>query len=334
MAKFGKRFYTTRRENILENTGWDGAVDRSATEVFLEKGSYSFSLRPVTMQLNNVETVVSQGIVRTPTPDDNKEREFGFVSDSYTIIQPLELCQAFDECVAQPIATMGSRNKGEGLFISWQLSSFTVGKDDKSNIYGLIYGGWNGGTGLSLSIITRRLWCENMIRMTFRNLGNKVSLGEDAGRVFVGRHYEGMLNKMKIWMSHVQEKSEQRAKNIEMQMNILNEKKVDSEYVKQFISFMYPQKTYDAMNYPSALAGEHELKLIAENSDSKKEADLVNELFNGAGTKINATRYGLLNAITEKNSWTGNNSDKLGLNVMFGAKNVENNKALTYLMSN
>lgn len=322
---FGNRFFG-HREPAWHGLGYVTEKDMTANEVLSIIGRYEFVKRPFFVQMNGkLEESKEFAIVRTATPDDPIERSFGTVTEWYNIIQPSTIATLFDDNVGQPVETMGSLGKGEKLFLSWKLPTIDI-HGDEVKMYGLVVCGYNGKYGANLHLTTIRTVCQNTLN---------IAVGENneltgAGRVWSGRHNSKQVeNQLGLWMEHIQEQAEEQAqitRNLFMKLDTV--RIPDENLAKSLFANIYPMPLRPSDNMPKELLDDKLQKFEKEVEQVEKHRSLAYDLFAGAGTAINDTAYGLLNAVTEYENWGGTIKKPINYSVMFGNRSNNMVRAL------
>lgn len=314
---FGNRFYG-HRTPAWHNLGVVTDEGTTAQEAIAILGSYWFEKRPVTVMLNGVQVEVGDyAIVRSPTPDDPMERNLGYVGNGYNIVQPDRIAELFDEHVSGDVETMGMLGKGERLFLTWELNPFTVAGDDMSS-YGLVACGYDGKMGASLYLTTVRVVCQNTLNLAIQR-SEKENSGQNS-RLYVGRHNSINVERdLGLWMAHVAGKADEKLSEVAAMFNELAKIKIENDsQVNNILAQVYPDPKPVAEWQPETLKKEAWKKFDEEMDKIEADRRLVAKLFGGEGTAIDPTAWGLFNAVTEKENYTGVIKKPIENSVMFG----------------
>lgn len=325
---FGNRFYSYREE-AWHRLGTVTQESMSANDVLDLVGRYEFVTRPVMVELNGKESPTGDfAIVRTITNDDPIERNFGYVTRHYNIIQPSEICKLFDDNVAQPVETMGMLGNGERIFLSWKLPIIDI-KGDEIKIFGLIVVGYDGKYGANLHLATTRTVCQNTLALAISE--NNAALG--TGRVWSGRHNsKNVETNLGIWLEHVQTQAEEQSSMIKGLFLHLEDTKLTTDAeVKGLLAKVYPLPAPLPAYFPKKLVASKQETINAKIEESERDRSLAYALFAGAGTKINDTAFGLLNAVVEYENYGGTIKKPIEYSVMFGNRNNNMNRALNVI---
>ena len=297
---FGNRFYGNRKP-AWHGLGVVSEKDQSGIEALTALGGrYWIEKRPVTVTLNNVPTETGDfAIVRSAIPDDAQERVFGYTTDRYNILQPLEAVELFDEKVGEPVETLGMLGKGERLFLTWKMPDTEVVKDDVVQWYGFCAIGFDGVMGASLNVVTTRVVCQNTWTAAIAEAMQEKK--SNKGRIYAGKHTsKNMKFELGEWMGHVQSNAK---KQVELtnsffkqltKIPLTEEKEV---YRLLFTAFPDPKPLPE--DYPAKLRANKEEKLEMDKKLMTQYRDGIYGLFNGQGTGITNDYWGLFNATTE-----------------------------------
>lgn len=299
---FSNRFYG-HRQPAWHGLGMVTQEDMTANEVLTALGGgYWFEKRPVTVFMNgeNVE-VGDYAIVRSPVIDDPVERNFGYVTKQYNIIQPLTICELFDENVKQPVETFGMLGKGEKLFLTWKLPAFLV-NGDEVNLNAFVACGYDGKFGASLYTVYTRVVCQN----TFSIAVNEADNGKGySKKLWSGKHNSSNIERdLAIWLEHAQMSAENKAGIVrEGFINMSNFEIKNKETVFGILRQIYPTPPALPADYPEKLRAEKQEDIDKQTEYAENDVESVFSLFEGEGTAIDATGWGLFNAVTEYENW-------------------------------
>jgi len=325
---FGNRFYG-HREEAWHRLGIVTQENMTANEVLNLVGRYEFVKRPLILNLNGSEAETGDfAIVRTATYDDPIERNFGYITKHYNIIQPSEICKLFDDNVAQPVETMGMLGHGERIFLSWKLPIIDI-KGDEIKIFGLIVVGYDGKYGANLHLATTRTVCQNTLALAISE--KNATLG--TGRVWSGRHNsKNVETNLGIWLEHVQSQAEEQSSMIKgLFLRLESTKLTADNEVKGLLAQVYPLPAQLPAYYPKKLIASKQQVIDAKVEESERDRSLAYALFAGAGTKINNTCFGLLNAVVEYENYGGTIKKDIASSIVFGNRNNNMNRALNVI---
>ena len=320
---FNNRFYGFG-EGAWHNKGIVSQEENTAQEAWNMLTPYGFEKRPVTVFLNGIQQEVRDyAIVRSPLPDDPTERIMGYVAKNYNIVQPDNICQIFDERVQKPVNTIGCLGKGEKLFLTWKLPQIDV-KGDAVNTYGFVAGGFDGLYGVSLYLTTVRVVCQNtwMMAINEAESSKQTDKVNTAGKIWSGRHNSHNVERdLGIWMEHVQQKAENKLNVASNIFNLMAEKAIeDVKVAEKLVNQIYPNPKSLPKDFPDRLRAEKQGKIDILASKAESDRAMVMALFGGQGTAIDATAWGLFNAVTEAENHVRVEKKPANNSVLFGAR--------------
>ena len=279
-------------------------VEQTALEVLDERfhGGYEVVLRPVTVLLNGENSERGDyALIRTKTADpDSKEIIFGYCSERYKPLQPREICETYDINVKKPVESMAFLSEGKEMFISFQMPSFEVVKDDELKLYGIIRSGFDTLRGTSLFTSVYRPICSNTLSMA-ASWADKNTDGRGKGNVWNSKHVnKNLLRDLGYWASFVVEDAERQANLIQSFFGKLAQTPIknDAEVHEILYEAFPPEQPLDDY-YPKELRDEKEQKIENENSRLNGIRDSIYYLFANEGTAITPDYYGVMNATTE-----------------------------------
>ena len=317
---FGQRFYGHRLP-AWHALGITSDTDMTAVEALTALGGgYWFEKRPVEVELNGVSQEIGDyAIVRSGVPDDPQEQCFGFVKKGYNIIQPLTVCELFDKNVNLPVETLGMLGKGEKVFCTWRLPSFDI-KGDEVNMYGFIAVGYDAKTGASLNVVSTRVVCQNTWSQAVSEVNN--SKDKTRGKTWVGRHNSKNIERdLGYWLEYVQARAESEALKVKgIYLDMSNRKIENGKLAYQLLTSVYPDTAPLPDYFPEQLRAEKQSHIDARNEGARLDRLAVLELFDGAGTGIDATGWGLFNAVTEYENWGRDSKKAVENSIMLGAR--------------
>ena len=330
---FNDRFYGNR-ESAWHKLGYVSQADNTAQEVLGIIGSYWIEKRPVTILLNGANQETGDfALVRSAVPDDPKELVLGFCSEHYNIVQPDTIGQLFDDNVKQAVETLGMLGNGEKLFLTWKMPGFDV-LGDYVSTYGFVAAGFDGVFGTSLSLVTVRVVCSNTFAVAINQSLNKTDKSNGKGRVYTGHHNsDNVARDLGIWMEHVQIKAiEKRLSTQENFVRMANVSVDNTATLADLLFKIYPDPETLPVDYPDRLKSEKQNKIDDLAEKAKNDRTLVESLFNGEGTGINATAWGLFNAVTEYENWGRDTRKPAEYSILMG--NRANTMAKAYNIIN
>jgi hypothetical protein len=266
-------------------------------------GAFTTETRPITIWLNGENQETGDfAVVRSPMGGDpnSKELVFGYCTDRYKPLQPIEIARVFDKSVGKYVETMGFLGNGNDMFISWKMPEFEVTKGDVMQLYGIIRSGFDTLKGTSLFTSTYRPVCENTINLA-QNWAKSNTDGKGKGEVWNGKHVnKNLLRDLGFWASHVVHDSERSAKEIQEFFTKLSNTPVkNDEKVKEILWYAFPDTDALGSYYPAELRGAKEKAISGDNEKVNRIRTDIFEMFAGRGTAITPTLYGVMNATSE-----------------------------------
>jgi hypothetical protein len=316
-----KMFYSLREE-AWHKLGIVSQEPKTAQEALdAIGGGYYVEKRPIFVYVNGINQEVGDyALVRSAIPEDPKEYIFGYVSKEYNVLNPLNIVASFDENVKVPVETIGFLGNGEKMFLTWNLPRIFVGeKKDEVNCYGFVACGYDGRFGASLYTTFTRVVCQNTFNFAVQVAESQSSKG---GKMWAGRHNSTNLERdLGIWMEHVQEQAIQKqSESVEAFNRMADFSFNDEEEIDEILGIIYPDPKPIPVDWPKKLMAEKEEKNEALLEKSLRDRQLVKSIFDGEGTDIDATAWGLFNSITEYENWGRATRKPAEYSIMLGGR--------------
>jgi hypothetical protein len=332
---FQDRFYSNRQK-AWHGIGHVSEVDQTGIEALTAiGGGYYFEKRPLIVTLNGkaIETE-DFAIVRSPLPDDPTERIFGYATKRYTLLQPLEVIELFDEKVKEHVETLGFLGKGERMFLTWKMPSFDVVKGDAVELYGLMAVGFDALMGASLNVVTTRVVCQNTLCMALSEAENTREIGR--GRIWSGKHTTKLMKyEFGEWMGFVQDNAKKQVDLTKSLFKRLAKVPLEEENeVYRLLFAAYPDAEPLPKNayIPPSLRQKEEEKIETKNELMGKYRSGIHSLFtSGQGTAITPNYWGLLNATTEFFNWGQMEKKPANASILFGQRSNRMNDMVEVL---
>jgi hypothetical protein len=302
-------------------------VAKSAVRVIKEDcfGAFRVENRPVTVTLNGVPTETGDfAIVRCASEVDQNEIVFGYCSERYHPLQPIEIAEIFDANVCEPAETLAFLGNGQEMFISWKMPEFDV-VGDLIRLFGIVRAGFDTKHSVKLFTSAYRPVCQNTITLA-ENWAKKHTDDEtNTGMIWTGKGVNRNLARdLGYWMEHVQTKAMIEADNIKSFFGKLTETPIKNDTeVWNLLNKAYPNSTKDASNFPWQLRTAEQEKIEGINEGLGEIRNGIFYLW-GAGTQITPDCYGLLNATSEYFCHYQPSKKPIAESLMFGsrAKNI------------
>jgi len=286
-------------------------------------GGYYFEMREMKSFFDGAEQVVPGQFCnwRSASVDDPKERYVGNATDGYHLLQPLDAAYLYDEKVKQPVETLGFLGNGDRMFLTWRMNEFEVKKDDKVIPYGFLALGFNAKLGAQLSIVETRVVCENTWNAALHEAESNRSKERGLGKVWSGKHTSpNMVRDLGIWMSHVQNRAQDQSEYLQKLFNAFANYSLNKDEAYDILyKSVYTVKSIPT-DHPEELWDEEFEKIEKQTEFSEKSVDMVMDLFNGNGIAIDATAWGLFNAVSEAENHHRTVRKDPTSSILFGAR--------------
>jgi hypothetical protein len=301
-----------------------GQTEETAEEVMERRfqGGFKIEMRPATVVLNGEPTVVKYlAITRCASKFDPNEEIFGFATQRYHVLQPMDVAKTFDANVKQNVETMAFLDGGKDMFISWSMPSFDVVKGDSVHLYGIVRTGFDTLKGTRLFTAIHRPVCENTVNLA-EGWAKANSDGNGTGNIWKGKAVNhNLLRDLGYWFAHVQGKakaSEELLKNFLVKL-AATPIKTDSE-ANEILAEAYPYKDDVSAYYPSQLRAAKSDKVEDENQSWGEIRNGIFQLWAGTGTAITRDYWGMFNATSEYFCHVQPSKKPIAQSVMFGGR--------------
>jgi hypothetical protein len=300
-------------------------VQMGAEEIVIKRfgGAFPVFLRSVYVELNGKRQDTGDlAIVRGVSPADPKEVIFGYCTERYHPLQPIEVARCFDEHVRQPAETMAFLGQGEEMFISWVLPEFEVVKEDPIKMYGIVRGGFDTLKAYRLFTANVRPVCWNTITMAEGWAKAHTDRSANKGMIWKGKGVNKNLSRdLGYWLEHVQGKALHEAELLKNFFGKLAQTPIKNDDEAWKILFKaYPVSEFDSESYPVQLREDKAEKVEVYNQSQQGIRDGIHSLFTGAGTAITPDYYGMLNATSEYFCHYQPSKRPIAESVMFGPR--------------
>jgi hypothetical protein len=136
------------------------------------------------------------------------------------------------------------------------------------------------------------------------------------------------------WLEHVQERALQKQQESTDIFNVMaNFDFCDEEEVDDILNIVYPDPLPVSENMPSIIKNEKEEKRELLLAKVSRDRQLVKEIFDGAGTAIDATAWGLFNSVTEYENWGRATRRPAEYSIILGDRNQKMNHAYNSIVA-
>jgi phage/plasmid-like protein (TIGR03299 family) len=268
-------------------------------------GSFTLQKKPAFYQEDDgtfVRVVDNFAIVRGATNKTAKEIAFGFATNHYHVVQPLDIISAFDSKVGVSIETMGFIQDGRKLFLTWKLPSFEVVAGDEIQLYGIVMVGFDTIFSTRLNIGTVRVVCSNTFAAALEEENIEKKKNRGRGTIYSSKHTNSHLaTDLGEWMGCIHKNAEKQTALLRSMFGkfaetpILHEKQAE-----HIILDAYPNPAPIPAVFPEALRRKKEDSIEMETARLEGIRTGIYDVFTGAqGIAIDATYWGLFNAGTQ-----------------------------------
>lgn len=293
---FNERFYSLRRP-AWHGLGKVSEVEMGAVEAYGGMVPITVTLEPSYSRISGDYTEVEgrRDIWRHPVPDDPQFRLLGTVGTDYRLIDPLRVCELYDENVQRPIETMGILGKGETLFLSTQLSSYAV-KTDEIESYLLVESPYSGNAAIRIRVTPVRVVCQNTL----------IAARGQASETYAIRHDQEAERDLGLWMGGIVDRAEGKIATLREAFEQMAAKRVTPVDLESLLIATFPNPKEPNRSHPSPdFVVRAEARYEEATKYAKTAREVVRELFEGRGvgqdTEAAAgTAFGLFNAVAER----------------------------------
>lgn len=317
-----KKMVYSRGIPMWHNITPPSEVDMTATQVLNEKfnGGFPVILRPVYVELNGEQVETGDfAIVRGKGRDGSPEVKFGFCSQHYLPLQPVDVAKTFDENVQEFAETMAFLGDGNDMFISWKMPSYEVISGDEIQMYGIVRTGFDTLKGTRLYTSVYRPVCQNTITLA-QNWAKANTDGHGKGEIWKGKGTnKNLLRDLGYWMAHVQSNALRETELLKSFFGNLAKTPIKSEQqAKGILVNAYPNRDDISSYYPSQLREDKQESIESFNESQQEIRDSIYGLFAGAGTAITPDYWGMLNSTSEYFCHYQPSKKPIAESVMFG----------------
>lgn len=264
------------------------------------------------------------GLIRGRTKTDSTLPLIGIVSANYEPIQHSTFAAACrpvaDKFPLQMVTLAGTHR--EHLYLAFDLGQYPVGGLDSEMIQQYLYGGNcnDGGTGISLSVKTERLKCQNQLPTFFRNSTFSVRI----------RHSVDALLTTQQWVKYLGQ-VQRMAKEQQQQFDRLFVTKIVKEQMVELIAAAYPlpkskmveqyvDEENTELNQHLPMSVHNRRAQLEQDKDRvyrlREAAQLAVERMSDQSPALRGTAYGAFNGVTYCESWRVGKG--AGESVLFG----------------
>lgn len=325
---FGNRFISVREPAWHQlGTIVDQAV--TAEEALNIAGlDYDYHKVPIYAELPDGTThaIDRYAVMREPTSDDNQWRDFGIVSDNYSVMPNAELAAGLDslaEASGWTFETAGALDKGRRIFMTLATGSRSV-RNDQFDSYVVVTDSKGTGESLQILLAPTRVVCHNTLVMAKNASQFNIRL----------RHNASLKDDYQFWVNIVH-KLDAQQDILFTKLDSLSYVKITDEQFKDFANQVYPlpekspahQRLEDlGMEVKAKIIEDHEY-WVERQKNSQKALNELYQRFNDSdenqdtrNSEVAGTAYAALQAAVELADWGGRNSKTATQSALFGAR--------------
>lgn len=306
--------------------------DISATQAHDDMGgSYTLYKKPVGVMFDDHFIPVHNqfAIVRGKTNKDTRELVFGYATDHYHLVQPIDIIQKFDEKVGVSIETLGFIQDGRKMFLTWKLPSFEAVAGDEINLYGSVMMGFDTVFSSRLNILTTRIVCSNTFAMALGEEKREKEEKRGRGTIYSSKHTNSrLLKELGEWMGCIHQNATLETERLKALFgNFAKTPIVHEQQAKDLIYEAFPNPAPIPAIYPDALRAEKQNKIDEEVEKLESVRGTIFDIFTGSqGIAIDDTYYGLFNATTQFFNHVLPSKKDTAYSLVWGNRNIKMNQ--------
>jgi phage/plasmid-like protein (TIGR03299 family) len=247
-----------------------------------------------------------QAIVRMPTTDDPVHRIFGYVGDSYEILQHTALCEKIHKLSEiWPVETIGVLGKGETLFVTLDAGEREV-KGDPIRQFFLLTDTKDGKTGISLHFTPVRVVCQNTL-----------ILGKASAVASTHMRHTSQISAELDWHIHMVKELQQVSDKVIQQFELMAQATLSDDALKHVLAAAYPfprkprkvelaetLETEQFMAMANLMVGLSDSQrawqgTMEKMTERRKKAEVVYNIFNDEQPDLARTPWAAYNAVVE-----------------------------------
>lgn len=311
-AILGQRFYNRSKFAAWHGLGINDPTDHTAEQAlrrFHPDGREPFSVNKVPLMITLPDGANVQresgfySLVRDPIPEDNQYTILGTpVTEDYEIVDPLAAAKLWDRNVLRadgstaPIETLGILNKGDSVFITTQLPTYSV-KGDEIASYLLLHAPLTNGQSLGIYTTGVRTVCQNTLR---------AGIAAASERMALTTHTRGVSEIIARHLSTVYQRALRNAEMLQQGYTQLASVKITVPAVKWIAETLYPMPQRPLEDAPNARRP-FEIRMKDYDNATARTVQIREEivkLYQGKGIgmdtpAVKGTAFGAYNAVAE-----------------------------------
>lgn len=324
---FNERFYSLRQP-AWHGLGTVSEVEKSASEAFNGMNPYIVSTEPMFTEFDGTKVETGyRSIIRHPLPDDPQPIVLGIVGPDYKLVDPLRTCEIFDEAVQQPVETLGVLGRGDTLFMTTKLPSFSI-KGDDVDTYLLLASPYSGNSAIQCRVTPVRVVCQNTLIAS-------ASQSLDSFRVI---HDADVETRLLSWLGGSVQRALEKSERLQKSFNKMASKKVSSESMTTILSNIYVDPTAPIPTPDPELNLRRQETYEYNLAWADRARQAVVECFQGAGTGMEVkalagTFWGLYNAVVEVEDYKSTTKVEARANsALFGTRAAYKSRAFEVIL--
>lgn len=328
---WANRFWNRDEFPAWHNLGINSLEPITALEALNRIGKYTVYKAPLTATVSDGEMLeVPYSIITcAPTKDRPEAITFGApVSNDYELIDPEEACRIWDECVTQPIETLGVLKEGAELFISAKIKSIDV-LGDQVDMFQV----WDNpmySNEAAVGVVTGyRPVCANTLAIGIATAQVK----------FTVVHIPGAKERMRKWLTETYQTSLLLADKAKETFEAMAKTEIRSEKACEYVKLVYadpPEPKQEWVGQFGLTFEEHMARYEDKLAVVEMVRDTVLGLFGGDGCALGTpategTVFGLYNSIAEFEDNRRGPAASTGISVLIGDRAATVRKAYRVL---
>jgi hypothetical protein len=300
----------------------------TAEQIMIQRfhGGFPVHVRPVTVTLNGVAVETGDfAIVRGSSAGFEKEVVFGYCSDRYQPLQPMDVAKSFDSNVKEFAETMAFLGQGEEMFISWVMPVCEIQTSiglDALQLYGIVRTGFDTLKGARLFTSVVRPVCWNTITFAQEWAKQNTDKASGKGEIWKGKGVnKNLLRDLGYWLSHTQGKALAERDMLQSFFAKIAKTPVKNDAeVHEILFEAFPPKQDVSADYPTQLRTAKQEDTHEFNAGQNELRDGIYNLFAGGGIAITPDYYGVVNATSEFFCHKQASKRPIAESVMFGGR--------------
>jgi phage/plasmid-like protein (TIGR03299 family) len=264
-----------------------------AVDAFSRITPYSIDLQTLAVPGNPGLGIPYRVIVREPTPDDQEFRVFGIVGPEYQLVDPLAVCEAYDQAVNREVETIGCLGFGETLFLTTKLPDMDI-KGDLVENYLLIVSPYDGFRAMQIRVTPVRVVCQNTL----------IAAKRASSEVYRVVHDQYAQSRLEAWLSGLYDRAVARVDLMQQSFEMFAGYQPSTKGVTSILNKIYPEPNTLRENAPQEVLDRRMVDYEYYRKAAERSKEAVLDLFNGKGTgsdliSTKGTGWGLYNAVVE-----------------------------------